>query len=278
MRAENKLTREFLTHYPAEAARVIEQIPSAHIADFLNELSPPVAAPVVSAMIPARSAAALELMSNEQATALIVELPVVIAARIYRLLSVSKRNDTTARLPEKKLKNIRRFLKFNPSSVGSMMDSSVDILPGNINVAEALRRIERNKKDTRCEIYITDEAHHFVGSIGLGKLLVASQHARLSEIVNSKVQKIMATTDVSSLIKHPAWLNHRFLPVVDRENNLLGVLDYKKLQEIEMDSEIIKQENPIDNLASLAAFYWISAAQMLVGIFSVISKNQGEQR
>ena len=277
MKANNKLTSEFLTRHPAESARVLEQLPSAQVAAFLMELETSAATSVIAAMLPEKTAACCEFITAKQLAIFVSSIPTVTAAGILRLLTKAKRDEIAATLSDKSWREIKRHLKFSSSSVGARMNSQVNILPAEISVAEAVKRVAHFSGDHSGEIYITDNNHRLVGSIEAVKLLKSSQHVRLTSVMNSKVKKLSALADAATLVNHPGWLKHRRLPVVDRDQTLVGVLDYDAVQEANRENVYSAQPRPLENLMALGVFYWIHAAQLLVGIFSVVTRGQEEK-
>lgn len=278
MKVDNPLSREFLLGYPTEAARVLEHVSGEHVAALFNELPPQTGAPVVASMLPEMAAACLGLMEALPAAKLLTELPVASAARIYRLLAPAKQDELSGHFSEKTRNRLRRYLKYPPASAGALMDPAISMLPDNVTVAEAIRRIERFGHPVSCEIYIIDDAHHLVGMIELGRLMTSSHHARLRDIMSRKTQPVSMHATAETLLSHPGWATRRRLPVVERDNTLAGVLDYTFLQEAIGNTGIVRPRDPLENLLSLAGLYWLSVAQLLDSMLSIARPGGGERQ
>jgi magnesium transporter len=277
MKADNPLSREFLLTYPAEAARVLEQVSAEHVAALFLELSPQMAASVMASMLPQKAAACLQRMDMAMLTKLLAELPVSSAARIYRLLSVALQEELPARLPDKSWGPIRRYLAYPPEAIGALLNPNVDMLPENVTVGEAMRRIERLGHAVGSELYIIDDAHRLVGMLETGRLLASNHHARLRDIMNRKLQPLSVHVSATSAMLHPAWKTRRQLPVVERDNTLLGMLEYSSLQEMLSTKEDIVAHDPLANLISLAGLYWLSLAQLLDSLMSTSRYGRGRR-
>ncbi len=276
MKVDNHLTREYLLTYPADAARILEQFSAEHVVALLDELPAKTGAAVMTSMMLDKVTACLEIMSAVSAAKLLSELPLSFAARVFRLLAVEKRDEISLQLSDKTRKHINRQLKYQPASVGSLLNPVVDMLPENVTVAAAIRRIERLKHAVDCEIYIVDDAQHLVGTIQLGQLLKADHHLSLKDIMSRKTQRVSVYVNAKTLLEHPGWLTRRRLPVVDRDNTLLGMLEHSRLQNAfaEIDNSRSRSD-PMDSLLSIAGLYWLIVAQMMSSVFS-ISRPQKE--
>lgn len=274
MKIANRLTNAFLTQHSTDAARVLEQMPANDVARFLLELHDEIRSVLIIDMLPGKTASCFESLSEQEVIKLISGIPMAALARIFRLLPIVKRNQILEQLPERSKRQLKRHLKFPPTSVGSLMESSFETLPVNISVAEAIKRIGRFDKDPNGEVFVIDEMHRLVGAVEPGKLLRSNQRSKLSSVMQTRFQKLAASAETSTLVKHPGWKTSRKLPVIDRDRTLLGIILYQKVQEIEPGLYSAAATNPVENLISLAAFYWISAAQLLAGIFSVAAKRQ----
>ncbi len=257
---------------------MLEQVSAEHVAALFNELPPQIGAPVVISMLPEMAAACVGLMGALSAANLLTELPPSSAARIYRLLAPAKREELAGFLSDKTRSQFPRYLTYPPASVGALLDPGVDMLPENVTVSEAIRRIERIGHPVSCEIYIINDAHQLVGMIDLGRLLTSSHHARLRDIMSHKTQRVSVHAAAESLLSHPGWAARRRLPVVERDNTLVGVLDYTCLQEAMGETGSVERHDPLENLLSLAGLYWLSMAQLLDSVLSIAGSDKGERQ
>jgi len=278
MKVDNRLTQEFLLRYPTEAARVLEQVSADHVAALLGVLPMPTGAPVMAAMLPEKAVACLGAMASSSAAKLLAELPVSAAARIYQRLAPAKQDEVSGQLADKTRRSISRYLEYPPGTAGALLISEVDMLPENITVAEAIRRIERFNHSVSCEIYIIDDAHHLTGMIDIGSLLTASRNVQLRDIMERKTQAISAHSAAETLLSHPGWQARRRLPVVERDNTLLGVLHFKHLRDSVGETNILESRDPLENLLSLAGLYWLSVAQLLDSMLSIVGPGKGGRR
>ena len=279
MKVDNQLNTAYLSQFPRDAAHVLEQMSSRQVALLVSELAAESSAPLLTAMMPPRAAGCVELLDIGIAVKLIAQMSSVSAARVLRLVSADKRAQLLAQLPAKQSSGIKRHFKYSAASVGYLMQPVEALLPDNINVSEAIRRSERFKQKRYSEIFITNDKHQLVGVLNLSELLTADHHATLSSLMNKKYDQFTAHTEAISLIDHQAWSRHYRLPIVDRNNILLGVLDYAAFNEARVNLERrLQYVDPFSSMLSVGALYWIKAAQILVGMFGLMSQDEGKKR
>lgn len=277
MRADNPLTSEYLLTYPVDSARILEQLSADHAAAFFDELPVKTGAGIMTAMTPSKTMLCLKAMPEQKAAKLMSELPVTYTVRIYRLMPVAVRDEIFSHLSERCKKHIRRYLKYPSTTAGALLDPVVDMLPAEVSVAGAIRAVERFQSAASCDIYIVDEAQRLVGMIEIGKLLKSGHHLMLKDIMFRKSQSISAFAKADRLLKHPGWTVRRRLPVVDRDNTLVGVLDYRHLKD---SLGVIEETVPPDAVTSLLSFaglYWLIVAQLLDSVFALAGASKGER-
>lgn len=276
MKVDNPLSREFLQRYPHDAARALEPVSAEHVAALFTAMPAQGAAPVLAAMLPERAAASLTLMPAPAAAKLIAELPSSAAARIYRLLPPSRQGELSEHLGQRTRNEIRRYLAYPSGSVGAVLEPRIDTLPESLTAAEARRRIEQEPHAVSCDLYIVDDAQHLVGMVELGRLMAAKSNAKLKTLMRRKTQSVSAHARLDALLDHPGWTTRRRLPVVERDNTLVGVLEYPQLQQATGTGRS-RAKDPLQSLFSLTSLYWLSVAQLLDSMLNIAGKGKGEE-
>lgn len=277
MDVDNPLSQQFLLNYPVEAARVLEQLATEDVAALFEEISPQVAASVASMMLPNYSAVCVGLMEMPRAAKLLNTMSVTHAARIFTLLGQDKRKELLAMLGIKHRKRIRRVLNYKSLSAGDLMNPNVDLLPQNLTVADAVRRIGRHRHLVKCEIYVVDDENRFVGVVDLGKLVITRKQARLKEIMNRSLRTVSVHASTESLLGSSAWVGRQRLPVVESDNTLVGILDYSKLKET-LGSDDSYSRDPMESMFSLAGLYWLSLVHLLDSLLNIAAVRKGEEQ
>lgn len=268
MKVDNPLSKTFMVDFPQDAARILEQVPLSHVAVLL-ELIPESVSPVICAMLPGRIAACIEIMSEAPAVKIMSNIPVASSSRIFKLLSTTKQQVLMSHLTPRDAQKILRFIDFSSATAGAILNSVVNMLPQSLTVAEAIRRMEASHSLVDGDLYIVDESHKLVGVLNPAVLLVTNHHLRLKEIMKRKTYSVSVHAMKEALLEHPGWKNRLSLPVVDRDNTLLGVLDYSDLKESLGDARSVTPFDPLDGLLSMMSVFWKAIGQLLDSLFSI---------
>ena len=275
MKVDNPLSHEFLSQYPTEAARVLELISIDHVAAFFNEMPPAVSAPVLVAMLPTFAAGCVARMEATTAAKLLTETPVTVTTRIFRLLQPQVQEALSTLFSGKTRNRIKRILNYASLSAGDLMDPHVQMLPEDLTIADAIRRIERYRQSISCEIFVVDNSHHLKGAIELGKLLTTKHHIKLKDVMKRIKRSVSAQASSGQLLSHPGWADRQRLPVIDRDNTLVGILDYTRVKET-VSPEASETGDSLESLISLTGLYWLSMVQLLTSLFIQTETNKGK--
>jgi magnesium transporter len=277
VKVDNPVSSEFLSRHPSEAARVLEHISPEDVAALFGQLSSETIIPVLVAMLPDMAAACLGKMEAHHAAKLLTEISLPRAAHIYRQISPTTQKELSDHLSYKIRNRIHRFLDYAPLSAGDLMSHTVTMLFDELTVADAIRRIERIRHTVSCEIFVIDSKHSLLGVIELGRLVTSDHHKKLRDMITKKPNSVSVNANLEKLLTHSGWATQHRLPVVERDNTLVGVLDYTRLQEATGD-RTISHHDPMENLLSLAGLYWVSLIQLLDSVLSIARTGKGERR
>lgn len=276
MSMENSISQQFLVRHPVDAARVLEELSSSDVAALFEEMPSTVATTVLVTMLPNYSAACFSAMEPKFAAELMSAMPVTNAARIFSLMSREKQKSLSKVISSKTRKRILRKLNYRAMTAGDLMNPNIDMLQENLTVADAIRRIERHRQTVKCEIYVVDKLHRYLGVVDLGKLLTSREQIRLRDILSRSYQSVSVYASSESLLANPAWAGRQRLPVVESDNTLVGILDYESVKET-VDKDYNFNRDPMENLFSLAGLYWLTLVHMLDGLLNIAAVKKGDK-
>ena len=146
---------------------------------------------------------------------------------------------------------INRFLKYPENCAGSVMTIEMVELHDRLTVGEAIKNIRRTgvDKETIYTCYVIDDKRHLVGTIPLRRLILNDEDEYLTDIMADDEQLISVTTmddqeEVAALAKKYDLLS---VPVVDRENRLVGIITIDDIVDI-IDEEATEDFEKMANL------------------------------
>ncbi|MCL2840050.1 MAG: magnesium transporter [Defluviitaleaceae bacterium] len=125
---------------------------------------------------------------------------------------------------EREMTNL--LMGYETQTAGRIMTPEYVRISRNMTVAEALDKVKENakEKETIYTIYITDDSRKLEGVISLRDLWIADPSAKVENVMQKITAQVSTDTDqeeVAKLLQRLDWLA---IPVVDKENRLVGIV------------------------------------------------------
>jgi magnesium transporter len=156
----------------------------------------------------------MEQLYMDDAADLIEEMPATVVKRILKNIKPENR------------KIINELLDYPEDSAGSIMTVEYVDLKENLTVQEALDRIKKIglKKETIYNCYVTNMQRKLLGAIELKDLVIAERTDIIKNIMDTNIKKITTITDKEEVAKMFDKYHLLALPVVDKEDRLVGII------------------------------------------------------
>lgn len=198
---------------------VAEELDDERLADVLEELPEEEQIEIVQDLDDERAAEVLDLMQPDDAADLMQNLPEDRAEAILDLMDEEEADD------------IRRLMSFGEFTAGGLMTTEPVICSADATVAEAMALIRRKEvaPALAASVFVTLPPHEtttgrYLGMVHFQKLLRYPPHERLGSLLDTDVEPVSAETHISKIHRTLANYNLVALPVVDKENRLIGVV------------------------------------------------------
>lgn len=212
-------------------------------ADIFAELEPELQESIIEKMSDKELSFIIEELFVDDAVDMLEELP---ASMVKRILKLSK-PDTRAL--------INKFLSYPEDSAGSIMTAEFIDLRKNMTVEEAVASIRKKgvDKETVYMAYVTDRSRVLEGIVSLKDLIFAKPETLIGDMMETGIVSANTLDDketVASIIQKYDLL---VLPVVDKENRLVGivtvddaldVIEEEATEDIEKMAAIVPGEKP----------------------------------
>ncbi|MDR2570363.1 MAG: magnesium transporter [Oscillospiraceae bacterium] len=179
----------------------------------------------------------IESMPPDDRVKLLDELPAAVAKKLLASLSQKEREMTNL------------LMGYEPETAGRIMTPEYVHLHKGITAAQALERVKVDavEKETIYTIYITDGTRRLEGFISLRDLLIANPDDIIENIMTDSTITVSTDTDqeeVARLLQKLDWLA---IPVVDKENRLVGIITVD-------DAIDILEDEATDDILDAAGF------------------------
>ena len=213
--AIDALNRRFLTDYPREAARHLEELSTAKAAEVLAQQPVHVIAPVWPHLSQDTEERLLAALPDRLRSALLAELdPSPCAALLNRLDPETRARYLGALNPEI-ARELGELMRFPPDSAGQLMDPRVIAFQGDMRAREALTRLRRSKSRALREIYVTDADGRLNGRVEMQDLALSEPGQTLADITRRLVAAVESLTPREEVVELLEQYKLPVLPVVD---------------------------------------------------------------
>ena len=172
----------------------------------------------------------------DDAVDIVEEMPANVVKRILRQANPEMR------------KMINEILNYPEDSAGSIMTTEYVSLRPKMTVEEAFKRIRRTgvDKETVYTCYVTGDDRTLLGFISIKDLLVADDEDRIGDIMDPNVISVTTTDDQEAVARALSHYNFIALPVVDKENRLVGIVTID-------DAMDVMEEEATEDIEKMAA-------------------------
>ncbi|MCL2521497.1 MAG: magnesium transporter [Erysipelotrichales bacterium] len=168
----------------------------------------------------------LEELAPDDRVRLLEELPAKVANRLISNLSAEERAAT----------NI--LLGYEVETAGRKMTTEYITLKKQMTVAESIKRIRKKANDveTIYTIYVTNASRELQGVLSLKDLILAEASDIITDIMQKNVVSVATDTDQEVVARTLKEYNLLAVPVVDKENRLVGIITVDDAMDI-LDEE-----------------------------------------
>jgi magnesium transporter len=275
MEYDMTLALEFLKAHPSDAALVLEEIPIHHTASFMENIPADIAANVIGSMDPLTTIGCLEHMKPDTISAITENLSLEIASMILRRMDSILKDSVMTSLPSEILEPLTLMLRFPEGTAGALMDPRCFVLPQDIHVKEAMRRVRDHLRQDSSYIYVVNRDHVLLGFVRIHEMLHLDPDTLISTIIHTDIWKLSAHSDRQAILMNPGWREFHTLPVTDKEGIFLGVIDYQTIRRLEQDTIKPLHRNPQkETTAAMGELFWIGLSGLLKGAASAICSTE----
>ncbi|MDR2599028.1 MAG: magnesium transporter [Oscillospiraceae bacterium] len=200
--------------------------------------------------------AAIEIITGlepDDRVRLLDELPAAVVKRMLAALSPSEREVTNL------------LMGYEEKTAGRIMTPEYVRLLKIMTVAEAIDRIKKTAKDkeTIYTLYITDDSRRLDGVLSLRDLLFADPNDKIEDIMVTNPAKVSTDDDQEEAARLLQKLGLLSVPVVDKENRLVGIITVDDV------IDIIKEETTED-FAKMAAITPVNKPYNSMSIMDIV--------
>ena len=246
---KKKVLSSFLDNYPEEASIVLMKSDSEHISQFIQNTPMKPLIKTLSLLPIDLLEEALFALQNKKISEVMNCFPVNLAASLFHQWNLKGRIDKN-RLDEITLLldpdlagSLKRRLYFPVNSIGSIMTAIPFSVKENLTAGEVLTMLRKDKKRYCRYIYITGENLSLIGAIPFKDLFYAKKDTLISSFMTKDLFFLNPEDNIKKTISDPCWRKWETLPVVDLNENLIGLIRYEDLENFILAKENNQEAN-----------------------------------
>lgn len=184
-------------------------------------------------------------MAPDDRVRLLDEMPAGVAKKLINSISPEERAITNV------------LMGYEPQTSGRIMTTEYISLNRDMTAEQALEKVRRQAKgkETIYTLYITDNTKKLEGVLSLKELLIAEFGSKVEDIMSKKAISVYTDTDQEETARTLQELDLLAIPVVDREERLVGIVtidDAVDILEEEATEDILDQAGLVDITGSEA--------------------------
>lgn len=236
-----------------EIVRLLIQLPSDDRAVVFRLLPKDTAMEIFEQLDTGLQQDLISSLKEESATELFIDMEPDDRARLLDELPARVAKKLLASLSEEEKEKTSVLMGYPPRTAGRIMTPEYVRLRRTLTVSEAIDTVRRNgeDKETVYTLYVTDDTRKLEGVVSLKDLVMASPDQKVEEVMAEKVISATTETNQEEVARLLHDLDMLAIPVVDRENRLVGIIT------IDDAMDIIEEETTDDifdkvGLAALA--------------------------
>ena len=250
-------------------------------AEFLTELDRSILVETIEDMAPKDIAESLSEMAPDDQADLLAQIPENLGKEVLGLMSSADSED------------LEVLMMYQPDTAGGIMVPLPFKMNENNTVQDAIDAIHEQKDvEMVFYIYVVDDDDRLTGVISLRQLLMISPETILRNTMITKLMTVQPETDQEEVARIIGRYNFLALPVVDRDNLLLGIVtvddiidvireeateDFLQMAGVGKDREILLK-TPVE--AARIRFPWLFAtfigglivSAIVVGFHDLLNK------
>ena len=234
-----------------DMVRLFRVLPKDEAADVFSYMEPDLQEKLINSLTDKELKSVLDELFMDDTVDLIEEMPSNVVKRILKSVNKEDRN------------TINELLKYPSDSAGSIMTTEFIDLKVNMTVDKAFEKIRKIglDKETIYTCYVLDVRREVIGIITVKDLLLSDRDVLIKDIMETNVITVNTLDDKEEVVKQFDKYDVMALPVVDKENRLVGIITVD-------DAIDVLQEETTEDFELMAAMTPTEDSYFKTSVFS----------
>lgn len=262
-----RLSRQYLSEHPAEAAQVLETLRPEDAAEYLAELAPEEAAPLMEQLLPQYLAQCFRHWPPKTAMERLDLLSPFRACHVLRTFGMEDRHALLNLLPKKKRNALKHQITFRTDTVGAWMVEAAPIFSEKAVVQEALDHVRESGPYEGHHFFVIKRDGTFLGAVEIHRLLHEPPGRPVIQLLDPRIEPVLVQAPLTTARTLAAWQYTNALPVINTHNQVEGLLKAEHLQAALESGHAETREGSM--FESLVSIYLLAATAWVRGMVSL---------
>jgi magnesium transporter len=224
-----KLSKSFSklhTLHPSDLADIIEDMDKAARKSLFESLDEEKAADVLEELEPKAQVDIVESLPIEKMADLLEKMPADEVADILDNLEEDKAIKLLDEMEKESSEEVRELLEYPDKAVGSIMTTDFHTFHEDMTVTETLAEIRKLQPEPSniYSIFVVDKNERLISAISLMELVIADPEVPLKQFMKKNPVVVFDNDKVDSLAELFSSYNLLSIPVINKDNQLEGVV------------------------------------------------------
>jgi len=241
------LNNEYILHYPANSARVIESLSLEEQAEELQLTEPRALVVLLDRMSPFRAGKAFEGLDAERQKQVLQLASPRLAVLLLSQLEDADREAILGGLDAGLRKDLEMQLSFPDHSAGRLMDSVFTSCRADMTVKETLQDLRESRVKRARSLFVVDDENRLIGRVDMQDMALAEPATLLKRLMYPADARLSAMDQRNEIVDTLDQSRLDALPVVDTDNKLMGVVRYGTLFDTIEEAAIAGMQKMVGN-------------------------------
>ena len=178
-------------------------------------------------------------MDLRKAAVILSEMESDVAVLVLREIEKDRRALLIELMDEDARKDLRLVASYDEDEIGSKMTTNFIMIRENLTIKQAMSSLieQASENDNISTLFVVDEYGSFYGAIDLKELIIARQNTVLEDLIMTSYPYVYGTESIDECIEKLKDYSEDYIPVLDNNNHLLGVITSQSIIEV-VDDEM----------------------------------------
>ncbi|MEI8005409.1 MAG: CBS domain-containing protein [Bacteroidota bacterium] len=238
----SKASSKLNTLHPSDLADIIEDLDKASRTYVFSTLDDEKAADVLEELEPEVQAHIVESLPVHKAADVLEKMPADEVADIIDELGLKKAEELLNEMEDESSKEVRELLEYPDKVVGSIMTTDYMTFSADLTVEETFRALRKEKPEPSYiySIFVVDKKDKLISAISLGELVISDPLLTLGQVMKRNPITVFDDDDIDLLAEKVSKYNLLAIPVINRSQELEGVVVIEDIVEDLLDKRKTK--------------------------------------